>query len=111
MPRYISFNILHPNIAMVACRFLFAIPSKTQMQQPTRKRTARLEESGWSGGSEDLLAGGLGDTVWQRELEVLGEELLDVWAADVVGLGDLNDLEDLDECEYSTPTRRAIKLT
>ena len=32
----------------------------------------------------------------QRELELLGEELLDVWSADVVGLGDLNDLQDLD---------------
>lgn len=31
----------------------------------------------------------------QRELEVLGEELLDVGAADGVGLLDLNDLEDL----------------
>lgn len=31
----------------------------------------------------------------KRELEVLGEELLDVWATDVVSLLDLNDLEDL----------------
>lgn len=44
---------------------------------------------------EDLLAGGLGDTVGQRELEVLGEELLDVRAADLVGLLDLDDLDDL----------------
>jgi hypothetical protein len=34
--------------------------------------------------------------VGQRELEVLGEELLDVWSADVVGLLNLNDLENLD---------------
>jgi len=33
--------------------------------------------------------------VRQRELEVLGEELLDVRAADVVGLGHLDDLQDL----------------
>jgi hypothetical protein len=33
--------------------------------------------------------------VGQRELEVLGEELLDVWSAEVVGLLDLNNLEDL----------------
>ena len=46
-------------------------------------------------GGEDLLAGGLGDTVGKRELEVLGEELLDVGAADVLGLLDLDDLEDL----------------
>lgn len=31
----------------------------------------------------------------QRELEVLGEELLDVGAADVLGVVDLDDLEDL----------------
>jgi hypothetical protein len=33
--------------------------------------------------------------VRKRELEVLGEELLDVWALDVFGLLELNDLEDL----------------
>jgi hypothetical protein len=33
--------------------------------------------------------------VGQRELEVLDEELLDVRSADVVGLLELNDLEDL----------------
>ncbi len=31
----------------------------------------------------------------ERELEVLGEELLDVWASDVGGLLDFDDLEDL----------------
>lgn len=46
-------------------------------------------------GSEDLASSLLVDAVGQRELEVLGEELLDVWAADVCGLLDLNDLEDL----------------
>jgi hypothetical protein len=34
--------------------------------------------------------------VGQRELEALDEELLDVWAADVIGLLNLNNLEDLD---------------
>ena len=33
----------------------------------------------------------------QRELEVLGEELLDVWSAEVIGLLNLNNLEDLRE--------------
>jgi len=46
-------------------------------------------------GSEDLLANGLGDAVGKGELEVLGEELLDVGAADVLGLLDLDDLDDL----------------
>jgi hypothetical protein len=35
------------------------------------------------------------DTVRKREFEVLGEELLDVWALDVVGLLELDNLEDL----------------
>ena len=46
-------------------------------------------------GREDLLAGGLGDTVGKGELEALGEELLDVGAADILGLLDLDDLDDL----------------
>jgi hypothetical protein len=33
--------------------------------------------------------------VRQGELEALDEELLDVWAADIVGLLDLNNLQDL----------------
>jgi hypothetical protein len=33
--------------------------------------------------------------VGQRELEALDKELLDVWATDVVGLLELNNLEDL----------------
>jgi hypothetical protein len=33
--------------------------------------------------------------VRKREFEVLGEELLDVWALDVVGLLEFNNLEDL----------------
>jgi hypothetical protein len=33
--------------------------------------------------------------VGKRELEVLLDELLDVWAADISDLGDLDDLEDL----------------
>lgn len=45
--------------------------------------------------SEHLLASGLAVAVRQRELEVLGEELLDVRAADVLGVVDLNDLQDL----------------
>jgi hypothetical protein len=61
----------------------------------TPERERRLEESWWALGSEDLLACLLVDTVGQRELEALDEELLDVWAADIVGLLDLNNLENL----------------
>ena len=45
--------------------------------------------------SEHLLASRLAVAVRQRELEILGEELLDVRAADVLGVVDLNDLQDL----------------
>lgn len=58
-----------------------------------------LVEGGRAVGGEDLLAGGLGDAVREGELEVLGEELLDVWAADVLGLLNLDDLEDLWKAE------------
>lgn len=44
---------------------------------------------------EQLLASRLDGTVRQGEFEVLGEELLDVGAADVFGVVDLDDLEDL----------------
>ena len=37
----------------------------------------------------------LGDTVGEGELEVGNHELLDVRAADVLGVVDLNDLQDL----------------
>ena len=37
----------------------------------------------------------LGDTVGEGELELRDEELLDVWAADVITLLDLDDAEDL----------------
>ena len=38
---------------------------------------------------------GLRHTVREGELEVGSEELLDVWAADIISLLDLNNLEDL----------------
>lgn len=44
---------------------------------------------------EDLLASLLVDPVGQRELELLDKELLHVWAANVVGLLDFNNLENL----------------
>ena len=61
-----------------------------------RSEAGHLVESRRPVGSEDLLAALLGGVaVGQRELEVLGEELLEVGAADVVGLLDLDDLQDL----------------
>lgn len=63
-------------------------------QTPLQERK-RLEESRRPVSREDLLGGRLVDAVGERELEVLDEELLDVRAADVGGLLDLDDLEDL----------------
>jgi hypothetical protein len=61
----------------------------------TPERETRLEESGRPLGGEDLLASLLVDAVGQRELETLNEELLHVWATNVVGLLNLNNLQDL----------------
>ena len=69
-------------------------PCSQPIQTALRNET-RLEESGGPGGREDLLAGLLVDAVGEGELEALDENLLHVWAADVVGLLDLNNLEDL----------------
>lgn len=44
-------------------------------------------------GDEQLLGGGA--AVREREFEVLGDQLLDVWSLDVVGVGDFDNLEDL----------------
>ena len=66
-----------------------------------------LVEGGRAVSGKDLLAGSLGNAVGKRELEVLGEELLDVWAADVLGLLDLDNLEDLDFDKVVSTTRVA----
>jgi hypothetical protein len=72
----------------------------------------RLEESRWSGSREDLLAAGLlVDTVGERELEALGEELLDVRAADVLGLLNFDDLEDLLCSQYGKVELRLDQRT
>jgi len=55
-------------------------------------------------GSEDLLAGTSANTMWEREFQILGKELLDVWTTDIGGLLDLNDLEDVDRPEASAVT-------
>ena len=44
---------------------------------------------------EKGLGSSLGYTVREREFEILGEELLDVWALDIVGLLELDDFENL----------------
>ena len=54
-----------------------------------------LVEGRWSLFGKDLGAGCLGNAVRKGEFEILGEELLDVWALDIVALLELDDLEDL----------------
>lgn len=60
-----------------------------------KENTACLCESGRTLVGKDLLAGLGGDTVREREFQVLGEELLDVRAADALVVLDLDDAEDL----------------
>lgn len=70
------------------------------MRSPARSQhlnPSRLVEGRWSLAGEQLGGVGLGNTVRKRELEVLGKELLDVRALHVVGLLELNHLEDLME--------------
>ena len=59
----------------------------------TTARASRLVEGRWSVGEEE--AATLDDAVRKGEAEVGSEELLDVGAADVDGLLDLGNAEDL----------------
>lgn len=60
----------------------------------------RLSEGAWSVRGEQLL--GLAAAVGQREFEAFGDELLDVWSLDVVGLGEFDNLEDVDAPKSGT---------
>jgi hypothetical protein len=59
-----------------------------------------VESVGASGGKDVLAALGC-LAMGQRELEIFGDELLDVRSPDVLGLLDLDDLEDLFRCVSS----------
>jgi hypothetical protein len=56
---------------------------------------SNLEERRWSFCSEDLLGAGRGNAMGEWEFEVLLDELLDVWTADICSLLDLYNLQDL----------------
>jgi len=56
---------------------------------------ARSVESRWAFTDENLSAGRLGNAMRKGESQALGEELLDVRALNVVGLLELNNLENL----------------
>lgn len=70
-------------------------PSHHLLRLPHNLRANPLIERRRPLRNKQLLSQTLGNTVRKRELEVLGEELLDVWSLDVVGLFNLDDLEDL----------------
>ena len=58
--------------------------------------TIPLSESRRALGAEELLGAVARDTVGEGELEVLGDELLDVRPLDVLGLLELDDAENLE---------------
>jgi hypothetical protein len=64
----------------------------------------QLIESRRTLGGEESGTRGFRDTVREREFEVLGQELLDVWSLNVVGLLELNNLEDLYAKSVSSTT-------
>lgn len=78
------------------------------LAQPSSKPITFLSESGRSLRGEQLLGAGLGNTVGERELEVLGDELLDVGALDVGGLLNLNDTENLGKLSVNNKYRLSL---
>lgn len=68
------------------------------------------EESAWTLVSKDLLAVLWWIAMWQRELEVLCEKLLDVWTADVVDLFNFNHLKDVNASESRSVTSGHILI-
>ena len=107
-PRFVhEFRIARPQ--MLRLRWL--LPTKSHKRilphlpsiVPPQKQCS--VEGRRPGSSEDLLAASLWHTVRQRELEILGEELLDVGALDVVRLLNLGYLDDANDSS-ETPTGR-----
>jgi len=77
--------------------------NNANIQERSEKKW-HLVEGAWPLGGKDLAADTGGETVGKRELEFWGEELLDVWALDIVGLLDHGDPEDVNRSESSTVT-------
>jgi len=48
---------------------------------------------------EDLLAGSAGRAMGERELEILGYELLNIWTADICGLLNFGNFQNVDRPE------------
>lgn len=87
-----SFRMLFSHINAMARQLLNRKPSNP------KRNTIRLGESGRTLVREDL-AGLRRSTVRERELEVLGKELLDVRTADALVVLDLNNAENLENCQ------------
>ena len=85
----IRYNTKHANILR---RYTDYIPIHTS-NQPEIVKIVHLAE----GGRPVRDKGGLrlGDAVGKGEAELGGEKLLDVWAADIISLCNLDDTEDL----------------
>jgi hypothetical protein len=65
---------------------------------PTTTMKPHLSNGGRARRAEQLGVAALGDAVGEREGKVLGDELLDVGALDILGLLDLDNAEDLCPC-------------
>lgn len=68
--------------------------SHSSTLHPKNPKTSHLSKGRRTREGVQLLAG-VGRAVGQGELEVLAEELLDVGAADALGVSNLNNLKDL----------------
>ena len=68
------------------------------MSNLSRNHISHLGKSRRSMSSKDVLGGTFRDTVRKREFEVLGKELFEIGALDIIGLFELNDFEDLCLC-------------
>lgn len=73
---------------------------------PTTTMKTHLSKRGRARRAEDLLGGDLGDTVGEGEGEVLGDQLLEVGALDVLGLLDLDNTEDLHSRQQNRSRRK-----
>jgi hypothetical protein len=89
-PTWLAVNeIVVPSHASV----VWSSPLPITTTEPSLNSTITLCERAGSRSREQLLA--LGGAVGNGELEIFRDELLDVWAADGVEIGDFDNLENL----------------
>lgn len=95
-----AFDIAVRSLPSLPKALLYYLATPIDSRKPSTG-TTELGEGRRTLGAEDLLGGDLGETVGQGEGQVLGQELLDVRALDVVGLLELNNAEDLEDAVSS----------